>query len=133
MMSASVPEDRPKSGLNVRRILAVMLLAVGVYAGFAIWGGLGKIKVGLAHFQWWTFGAAFGLAFGNYVLRFFKWQFYLAKLEIRNVGVIDSFLRRIELTAIAKAVGRDIEYAHHQGPFAVRQRTTREFPLVVWH
>jgi uncharacterized protein (TIRG00374 family) len=69
-----------------------MLLAVVVYAGFAIWGGVGKIKVGLAHFQWWTFGAAFGLAFGNYVLRFFKWQFYLAKLQIKDVGVVDSFL-----------------------------------------
>jgi uncharacterized protein (TIRG00374 family) len=92
MMSASAPEEQPKSGLSVRRILAVMLLAVGVYASFAIWSGLGKIKIGLAHFQWWTFGAAFGLAFSNYVLRFFKWQFYLAKLEIRNVGVIDSFL-----------------------------------------
>ena len=90
-MSVSIPET-PKSGLNVRRILAVMLLAVVVYAGFAIWGGVGKIKVGLAHFQWWTFAAAFGLAFGNYVVRFFKWQFYLAKLEIRDVGVIDSFL-----------------------------------------
>lgn len=86
-----VPET-PKSGLNVRRILGVMLLAVVVYAGFAIWGGVGDIKVGLGSFKWWTFGAAFGLAFGNYILRFFKWQFYLAKLEIRDVGVIDSFL-----------------------------------------
>jgi len=92
-MSMSVElQETPKSGLNVRRILAVMLLAVVVYAGFAIWGGVGKIKVGLSHFQWWTFAAAFGLAFGNYILRFFKWQFYLAKLEIKDVGVIDSFL-----------------------------------------
>ncbi|HEX4511976.1 MAG TPA: lysylphosphatidylglycerol synthase transmembrane domain-containing protein [Polyangiaceae bacterium] len=91
-MSMSVVVPETKSGFNVRRILAVMLLAVVVYAGFAIWGGVGKIKVGLSHFQWWTFGAAFALAFGNYILRFFKWQFYLSKLEIRDVGVIDSFL-----------------------------------------
>ncbi len=82
-----------------------MILAVLVYAGFAIWGGVGKIRIGLSHFQWWTFAAAFGLAFGNYILRFFKWQFYLAKLDIdpwgrvppdggsaKGVGVVDSFL-----------------------------------------
>ena len=79
-------------GLRIGRILVVLLLAVVVYGAFAIGSGLGKIRTGLAHFEWWTFGAAFGLAFGNYVLRFFKWQFYLARLEIRNVGVVDSFL-----------------------------------------
>ena len=90
MMTEVTPA--PRGGLNVRKIVSVMILAVLVYAGFAIWGGVGKIKIGLSHFQWWTFGAAFGLAFGNYILRFFKWQFYLAKLGIENVGVVDSFL-----------------------------------------
>lgn len=79
-------------GLRVGRIVAVLLLAVVVYGAFAIGSGIGKIRAGLAHFEWWTFGAAFALAFGNYVLRFFKWQFYLARLEVRNVGVVDSFL-----------------------------------------
>ena len=71
-MSASEArsQEAPRGGLNIRRVLAVMLLAVVVYAGFAIHGGVGKISVGLAHFAWWTFGAAFALAFGNYVLRF---------------------------------------------------------------
>lgn len=91
-MTEDLPAPPPRGGLNIRRILLVLLLAVVVYAGFAIWGGVGKIKIGLAHFTWWTFGAAFALAFGNYVLRFFKWQFYLARLGVTNVGVVDSFL-----------------------------------------
>lgn len=79
-------------GLNVRRIVIVMFLAVFVYAGFAIRGGVDKITIGLSHFAWWTFGAAFALAFSNYVLRFLKWQFYLRCLEIKGVGIVDSFL-----------------------------------------
>jgi len=91
-MSTDATALAPKAGLRVGRIIAVMLFAVVVYAGFAIVSGIEKIRVGLGHFQWWTFAAAFALAFGNYVARFFKWQFYLARLEIRNVGVVDSFL-----------------------------------------
>jgi uncharacterized protein (TIRG00374 family) len=79
-------------GVNVRRIVLVMFIAVLVYAAFAIHGGLDKITIGLSHFSWWTFGAAFALAFGNYVIRFFKWQFYLRCLSIEGVGVVDSFL-----------------------------------------
>jgi len=90
MNAVEVPAVR--SGLKVGRIVAVLLAAVVVYAAFAIGSGIGKIRIGLAHFEWWTFAAAFGLAFGNYVLRFFKWQFYLARLDIRDVGVVDSFL-----------------------------------------
>ncbi len=92
-MTVSVSaEPRQGGGLNVRRIIAVMFLAVLVYAAFAIRSGVGKISVGLSHFAWWTFGAAFALAFGNYILRFFKWQYYLKVLEIENVGFVDSFL-----------------------------------------
>jgi len=82
----------PRSGLNVRRVIAVMCFAVVVYAAFAIRGGASKISASLSHFAWWTFGAAIALAFGNYILRFFKWQFYLKVLRVENVGAIDSFL-----------------------------------------
>ena len=39
-----------------------------------------------------AFAFACALAFGNYVLRFLKWEFYLARLDIRGVKKIDSFL-----------------------------------------
>ncbi len=46
----------------------------------------------LAAFGWWAFAAACALAFGNYVLRYLKWEFYLSRLDIRGVGKVDSFL-----------------------------------------
>jgi uncharacterized protein (TIRG00374 family) len=74
------------------RVLWVMLLGVALYGGFAIWRGLGEMGSALARFGWWAFAAACGLAFGNYVLRWLKFEYYLARLDIRGVGKADSFL-----------------------------------------
>ena len=76
----------------VRRVLYVMLFAVAVYGAYAVYSGIGRLGESLYHFSWAAFAAACGLAFGNYVLRYFKWEFYLATLGIRGVGKKDSFL-----------------------------------------
>src|SRR5262249_46268752 len=57
-----------------------------------VYTGLGKIGQSLSHFQTATFAIACGLAFGNYLLRYLKWEFYLARLDIRGVPKLDSFL-----------------------------------------
>lgn len=77
---------------NIRRVLYVMLLGIAVYGVITIWQGVGQIGAALAAFAWWTFAAACGLAFGNYVIRFFKWEFYLSALKIRGIPKGDSFL-----------------------------------------
>jgi uncharacterized protein (TIRG00374 family) len=77
---------------NIRRILLAMLLGVCVYGGFVVYSGLGKIGHTLEHFRAASFALACGLAFGNYILRFLKWEFYLARLDIRGVNKLDSFL-----------------------------------------
>jgi uncharacterized protein (TIRG00374 family) len=77
---------------NLRRVLYVMLLGVAVYGAFAVVSGLGRMTDTLATFRWSAFAGACALAFGNYVLRFFKWEFYLARLEIRGIPKGDSFL-----------------------------------------
>lgn len=69
-----------------------MLLGVCVYGAFVVYNGLDKIGKSLEHFKPLTFVLACALAFGNYVLRFLKWEFYLARLEIRGVKKMDSFL-----------------------------------------
>lgn len=77
---------------NIRKILYAMLLGVCVYFGLALYSGLDKIRDSLAIFHVETFVYACALAFGNYVLRFFKWEFYLARLQIRGIPKVDSFL-----------------------------------------
>jgi glycosyltransferase 2 family protein len=85
-----------------------MLFAVALYGGFAVWQGLGKMSDELRRFGWWAFAAACGLALGNYLLRWLKWEFYLARLEIRGVARTDSlltFLSGFVLTVTPGKVG----------------------------
>ena len=93
---------------TVRRILAAMLLAVVVYGGFAIWRGVAVMKGEVTRFHWWAFAAACTLAMGNYLLRWLKWEFYLARLKIRGIGRLDSlltFLSGFVLTVTPGKVG----------------------------
>jgi uncharacterized membrane protein YbhN (UPF0104 family) len=75
-----------------KKILLVMLAGIALYAVWAVYSGVSTLAAVLASFDWLAFAGACALAFGNYVLRFFKWEFYLARLDIRGVGKLDSFL-----------------------------------------
>lgn len=78
--------------LSLRKFIYVMLFAVAVLGTIMVYRGIGKVRFSLSHYTWSTFGVACGLAFGNYVLRFFKWEYYLATLGVRGVKKGDSFL-----------------------------------------
>ena len=106
-MTAATP-DRRRGATLVRRVLLAMLLGVALYGGFAVWRGLGAMGHVLGRFHWWAMGAACGLAFGNYMLRWLKWEFYLSQLGIRGVGRVDSvltFLSGFVLTVTPGKVG----------------------------
>ena len=76
----------------LRRLLVAMILGVLVYAAFALYRGIHEIGESLGRFTWSAFAVACALAFGNYLTRFLKWEFYLARLGIRGVPKLDSLL-----------------------------------------
>ena len=76
----------------LRRILGAMLLGVLVYGAFVLYTGLSKIQESLSRFHWSALAVALALATANYLVRFAKWQYYLARLEIRGVAWLDSLL-----------------------------------------
>ncbi len=76
----------------IRRLLVGVMLGVVVYAGFVLFRGYRTIQGQLATFEWSMYALALAMTFGNYCLRFLKWEFYLAKLDIRGVPKLDSFL-----------------------------------------
>lgn len=88
---SAAKDAKGASRVPIGRILGVMLLGVAVYGAFAVYRGVDKIGEGLARFEWSAFALACSLAFGNYVLRFLKWEFYLARLDIRGVPKLESF------------------------------------------
>jgi len=72
--------------------MGAMILGVVVYATFALYRGMHEIGESLSKFTWSAFGLACALAFGNYLTRFLKWEYYLARLEIRGIPKLDSLL-----------------------------------------
>ncbi len=70
---------KPRIG---RTIFLVTLFAVFVYAVLALASDVRALRAVMGAYAWWTFAAALGLAFANYVLRFAKWEYYLRRLDI---------------------------------------------------
>src|SRR5690606_41862268 len=56
-----------------------------LYGAIVFYRGLSGIQTRFAGFAWWTFAAVCGLSFANYLLRFLKWEYYLAVLDIRGI------------------------------------------------
>jgi uncharacterized protein (TIRG00374 family) len=108
-MSPPAPQAAANaSRRTLTRVMIAMLLGVVVYGGFAVWHGLGKLGAELARFQWWAFAAACALAFASYITRWFKWEFYLARLGIEGIPRADSlytYLSGFVLTVTPGKVG----------------------------
>ena len=69
-------------------------LAIAIAIGIAAVGAVGDVRHladRLGDFAWWAFGAALALALVNYVLRFLRWQLYLARRDV-HVPVTSSAL-----------------------------------------
>jgi uncharacterized protein (TIRG00374 family) len=73
-----------------------------------LYRGVADIRARFADYAWWTLAGACGLAFGNYLLRFLKWEYYLSVLEIRGIPKGESlltFLSGFVLTVTPGKVG----------------------------
>jgi uncharacterized protein (TIRG00374 family) len=66
-----------------RRLLAGILLGVLLYAGMAAWADVRGVGAAFARVPVWILPAACALSLANYLIRFWKWQRYLALLQIR--------------------------------------------------
>jgi len=85
-----------------------MLLGVAVYATFALYAGISTMRESLSTFRWSSLAIALALSSTNYLIRFLKWQYYLARLEVVGVPVFDSllvFLSGFVLTVTPGKVG----------------------------
>ena len=116
----------------IRRLATAMLLGVAVYLFFALYTGIRKIEASLSVFHWSAFGLALSLATANYAIRFLKWQYYLKRLGVHTVPVLDSllvFLSGFVLTVTPGKVGEIFKSAvlakTHDVPLA------RTAPIVV--
>lgn len=116
----------------LRRLVAALLIAVAVYGAFVLYTGYHTLKESLSGFRWLAFGGALSLASLNYLLRYFKWEYYLARLAIRGIPKLDSllvFLSGFVLTVTPGKVGEVFKSAVLHGTHRVPVAQTA--PIVI--
>lgn len=90
-----------------KRLLIGLVLGAGVYAGGAIYLGVGKLSASLASFSYFLFLPVLALTFTNYLLRFLKWRLYLRVLAIQvPLGInLAIFLGGLSMTVTPGKIG----------------------------
>ncbi len=73
------------SGSLLRRLLPGLVLGFVVFVGLALLGDLQKVSLMILRFEWKYFFIAIAFTLLNYLLRFFKWHFYLGQIGVRRI------------------------------------------------
>ena len=108
-----------------------MALAVAVALGLGLYADFGRLGDELGRFRWELFPAAAGLTALNYLLRFWRWQRYLARLEIsvpagRSFSI---FVAGLTMTISPGKLGEVLKSGLLRRSFAVPVR--RSAPVVL--
>src|SRR5262245_17377879 len=77
--------------LRGRLLISVFLGAI-VFIGLSAYADFNSVAEGLGEFKWQFLPLVLALSFMNYILRFFKWQFYLRLIGVRDFPAGDSAL-----------------------------------------
>ncbi len=114
-----------------RSLVLVAALAVAVGLGLGLYADFGRLGDELAGFRWELFPLALALTALNYLLRFWRWQRYLARLEIdvpagRSFAI---FLAGLSGTITPAKLGEVLKCALLKRSFGVPVR--RSVPIVL--
>lgn len=66
-----------------KKILLSVTFGAIVFLAFSIYADFGNLLISFSKFNWYWLPVILSLSFANYVVRFFKWQYYLKILNIR--------------------------------------------------
>jgi glycosyltransferase 2 family protein len=69
-----------------KRFFLFLGLGALVFLGLTLYGNWGEVRGAFRAFSYQTLPLILGLAFMNYVARFWRWQLYLKRVEIRLPG-----------------------------------------------
>jgi uncharacterized protein (TIRG00374 family) len=126
-----------------RRWLWLLIAVVIGVAALSMLGDVRGLGERLAGFEWWALIAALGLALGNYVMRFGRWQLYLRRQQV-SVPVTSSaivFGAGLSLSITPAKLGELVKsYLLHEmhdvpaprtAPIVVAERVTDLIALLV--
>jgi uncharacterized protein (TIRG00374 family) len=91
-----------KSPLSLRNsILLSALGGLAVFVALSIYANIDAVIQAFAQFQWLYIPLILALTFANYMLRFYKWDYYLRKIGVR-LKFKDSFM--VFLSGLSMAI-----------------------------
>jgi uncharacterized membrane protein YbhN (UPF0104 family) len=107
------------------------VLAVAVAVGLGLYADFGRLGNELGRFRWELFPAAAALTTLNYLIRFWRWQRYLARLEIRVPPgrSLSIFVAGLTMTITPAKLGEVLKCGLLRRSFAVPVR--RSAPVVL--
>ncbi len=107
MTDAKQQPERGGSPPLGRRLLLGVVLGLAIYAGLALWADLDGLGEALRSIPWWAPIVACGLSLLNYLVRFPRWQRYLALTgsEVRGWTSLRIYLAGLSLTVSPGKVG----------------------------
>ena len=81
----------PKFGSPIsRKLILGLLLGFVVFVMLILVGDIRQIGSEVYNFPWQIMPVVLGLTIWNYVLRFIKWHYFLKKVEVPNLPVLES-------------------------------------------
>jgi uncharacterized protein (TIRG00374 family) len=91
--------------LRGRLILSVVLGAI-VFVAISAYGDFNEVADSLEAFRWELLPLVLALSFTNYILRFFKWQYYLRLIGVRDFSTWQSALTYLSGLGMAVTPGK---------------------------
>lgn len=104
--------DQNKSKSITRRLIAGFIFGFLVFLVVILVGDLQQVSDQVIHFKWIYFPLVLVLTLFNYLLRFFKWHFYLGQVGVKNYPLIKSarlFLAGFPLAVTPGKVGEALK------------------------
>ncbi len=95
-----------------RRLVASLVFGFLVFLGLVLVGDLQQVRGQVIHFRWSYFPLVLLLTLFNYLLRFFKWHFYLGQIGVQEYPLLKSarlFLAGFPLAVTPGKVGEALK------------------------
>ncbi len=101
-----------KSVSIVRRLIPGLIFGFLVFLGLVLVGDLRQVSAQVLGFRWIYFPLVLTLTLFNYILRFFKWHFYLGQVGVKDFPLLESarlFLAGFPLAVTPGKVGEALK------------------------
>ena len=101
-----------KSSKIIRRLIAGLIFGFLVFLGLVLVGDIRQVSGQVLAFQWSYYPLVLALTLFNYLLRFFKWHYYLGQVGIKQFPLLESaklFLAGFPLAVTPGKVGEALK------------------------